>query len=107
MRVLITGATGFAGGHLVQLCRAERADVTGVGSRDADLTDADAADRIVRDARPERVFHLAALASVQDSWREPRATIDANLSSTFNVLDAVRRRAPDARVLFAGTGEIY
>jgi GDP-4-dehydro-6-deoxy-D-mannose reductase len=107
MRVLITGATGFAGSHLAELCAAEGAETVGIGSRDGDLTDPFAADRVVRQARPERIFHLAALASVGDSWREPRATLDANLASTFNVLEAARRHAPDARILVAGSGEIY
>ena len=78
-----------------------------MGSADGDLTGADAADRIVREAAPARVYHLAAAASVAESWRAPRATIDANLASTWNVLDAVRRHAPDARVLVAGSGEAY
>jgi GDP-4-dehydro-6-deoxy-D-mannose reductase len=105
--VLITGATGFAGRHLAEHCRAEGAEVIGLGSRDGDLTDAGAAERAVRDAAPERIFHLAARASVGDSWEQPRQTIDANLATTFNVLEAVRRHAPQARVLFAGSGEVY
>ena len=105
--MLVTGATGFAGRHLAERCRAEGAEVTGIGSRDADLTDAEEADRTIREAAPERVFHLAAQASVAESWREPAATLDANLSTTFNVLDAVRRHAPGARVLVAGSSEVY
>jgi GDP-4-dehydro-6-deoxy-D-mannose reductase len=81
--------------------------VVGVGRADGDLTDSDAADRIVREAAPDRVFHLAAAASVAESWGARRATIDANLASTWNVLEAVRRHAPEARVLVAGSGEAY
>ena len=107
MRVLITGASGFAGGHLAERCRAAGAEVIGIGRREADLTDASATDRAIAAARPDRVFHLAALASVADSWQAPRETIEANLASTFNVLDALRREAPEARVLVAGSGEMY
>ena len=107
MRVLITGGTGFAGRHLTALCREHGAQVVSVGSGDGDLTDAAAADALVRDARPERLFHLAAAASVAESWEQPRETIEANFGSTFNVLDAVRRHAPDARVLVVGSGEAY
>lgn len=106
-RVLVTGATGFAGRHLAERCRTEGAEVTGIGSRDADLTDAGDADRAVREAAPERVFHLAAQASVAESWSEPVETLAANLTTTFNVLDAVRRHAPRARVLVAGSSEVY
>ena len=56
---------------------------------------------------PERVFHLAADASVAASWESPRATFENNLFSTLNVLEAVRTLAPHARVLVAGSGEIY
>jgi GDP-4-dehydro-6-deoxy-D-mannose reductase len=107
MRVLITGGTGFAGRPLAELCRAEGDEVTALGSAHADLTDAAATDRAVEQAQPERVFHLAARASVGDSWGDPRGTLDANVASTFNVLDAVRRLAPGARVLVAGSGEVY
>ena len=103
-RVLITGATGFVGRHLAA---ALDGDVVGVGRADGDLRDPEAADRIVREAEPERVFHLAAEASVADSWRSPMETIDANVRSTFNLLDAVRRHVPSARVLAAGSSEIY
>ena len=102
--VLITGATGFVGRHLAA---ALDGDVVGVGSADGDLRDAEAADRIVGEAAPGRVFHLAADASVADSWRRPLETIEGNVASTFNVLDAVRRHAPDARVLVAGSAEMY
>jgi GDP-4-dehydro-6-deoxy-D-mannose reductase len=56
---------------------------------------------------PERVFHLAAAASVALSWRNPAATVSANTTSTVNLLEAVREVAPDARVLVTGSGEEY
>src|SRR5712691_3729225 len=118
MRVLVTGASGFAGRHLVRLCAAEGAetiglgrsgppDVEGLGWIEADLRDERSAARAVHEAAPERVFHLAADASVAASWESPRATFENNLFSTLNVLEAVRTLAPDARVLVAGSGEIY
>lgn len=103
-RTLITGAGGFVGRHLAPLCGD---DVVLVDRSDGDLTDAETATRIVRLAAPERVFHLAAAASVGDSWSAPRATIEANVASTLNLLEAVRAHAPDARVLVAGSGEAY
>jgi GDP-4-dehydro-6-deoxy-D-mannose reductase len=106
-RVLITGGTGFVGRHLAEHCATHGDDVMPAGRADGDLTDAAAADRLVERSEPERVYHLAARASVAESWRDARATIDANVASTFNVLDAVGRLAPGARVLFAGTGEVY
>jgi GDP-4-dehydro-6-deoxy-D-mannose reductase len=122
MRVLITGAIGFAGRHLAERCAGEGTEVVGVGRREvpeaelsaglsdyiqADLLDLSQAERAVRSKVPERVFHLAAEASVARSWEDPAAAVLHNLSSTLNVLEAVRRHAPEARLLVACSGEEY
>jgi GDP-4-dehydro-6-deoxy-D-mannose reductase len=119
MRVLITGARGFAGSHLATHCLDEGATVIGLGRGEApsghlldawisaDLAHAGATLRAVAEARPERVFHLAAQAHVGESWRDARGTIDTNVGTTLNLLDAVAAEAPGARVLVAGSGEQY
>jgi GDP-4-dehydro-6-deoxy-D-mannose reductase len=61
----------------------------------------------VRSARPPAVYHLAALASVPESWADPRSTLVENLETTLNVLEAVREEAPSAVVVVAGSGEVY
>ena len=53
------------------------------------------------------MFHLAALASVEASWRGPGEVMRANLDMTLNLLEAVRCEAPRARVLVASSGEVY
>ena len=109
MRVLITGAAGFAGGHLANHLRTRGHEVVGVrrrresGDEAADLRDRDAARAVVARVRPDWIFHLAAEASVARSWRDPRRTIHDNVETTLNVLEAAGR----ARVLVAGSGEIY
>jgi GDP-4-dehydro-6-deoxy-D-mannose reductase len=122
MRVLITGATGFAGRHLVSLCASEGCTVVGVGRRPAsqadppadlddyeagDLLDPGQAEAVVRAAAPDRVFHLAAQASVARSWEDPASAIHGNLFSTLRLLEAIRRHAPEAKVLVACSGEEY
>lgn len=118
---MITGASGFVGRHLVALCRQRGATVVGVGRTAADdglrgeldefavadLADAEAIADAVRAARPERVFHLAAQASVPASWKAPGRTIAGNLACSLNLLEAVRRGAPDACVLVSCSGEEY
>jgi GDP-4-dehydro-6-deoxy-D-mannose reductase len=63
--------------------------------------------RAVADARPDRLFHLGALASVGRSWHDARATLVGNVEMTLNVLEAVRAEAPAAQVVHASSGEVY
>ena len=107
-RVLITGATGFAGRHVADACAAAGDEVTGV-SRTAgtDLRDEAAARAAVRAARPDAVIHLAALASVGRSWSEPAEALHDNIALGTAVLEAVRREAPGARVVVITSGEVY
>ncbi len=122
MRVLITGVTGFVGHHLAERCIASQARVVGLGRRpemaadlpaqtegylSADLLDSEETEQAVISARPDRVFHLAADASVAGSWQDPANIMASNVRSTLNLLEAVRRHAPDARVLYTGSGEEY
>jgi GDP-4-dehydro-6-deoxy-D-mannose reductase len=99
--VLITGAEGFVGTHLTALLGDEA--VPG----DADVLDGDAVAAAVRAAAPRAVAHLAAQSSVAESWADAAGVWSVNVVGTVNVLEAVRAEAPQARVLFASTGEVY
>jgi GDP-4-dehydro-6-deoxy-D-mannose reductase len=72
-----------------------------------DLAHAEAVRGAVAAERPDAVYHLAAQASVPASWDDPRGTLAANLDTTLNVLEAVRHEAPGAKLLLAGSGEVY
>src|SRR5207302_760843 len=61
----------------------------------------------VRDAAPTVVFHLAARASVAESWERPDEALSANVAITLSLLEAVRVEAPAARVVVVGSGEEY
>jgi GDP-4-dehydro-6-deoxy-D-mannose reductase len=100
-RVLITGAGGFVGSHL-QAELGEKALPAEV-----DVTDVDEVAVAVREARPSAVIHLAALSSVSVSWRHPAEVWHVNTVGTVNVLEAVCKEAPDARILAVSTGEVY
>ena len=107
-RVLITGATGFAGVHLVAACEAAGDDVVAAPPSSAlDLREPAAARRLVANARPDVVYHLAARAHVGQSWDDPIGTFSDNVAMTAAVLEAVRAGAPDAVVLSVGSGEEY
>ncbi len=112
---------GFAGSHLTDQCVAEGWEVhgtcieaelrlprrPGLTPYCVDLLDATAVRRVVAEVQPDRLFHLAAQASVAAAWADPAKTLTDNLVMTFRVLDAVRLEAPRARVLTIGSSEEY
>ena len=72
-----------------------------------ELLDLEAVRAAVRSASPPAVYHLAAQASVPASWSDPRTTLLENFETTLNVLEAVKKEAPSAVVVVAGSGEVY
>lgn len=58
-------------------------------------------------ANVDRVYHLAGQVAVTTSVREPREDFEINAIGTFNVLEAVREKSPNAFVLYASTNKVY
>jgi GDP-4-dehydro-6-deoxy-D-mannose reductase len=104
MRVFVTGARGFAGGHV--LARLAAADVEAVALQ-GDVRDGDAVASELRSARPDAVLHLAAAASVAEGFRRQRETWDVNATGTAMLFGAVADEAPDARVVLVSSCEVY
>jgi GDP-4-dehydro-6-deoxy-D-mannose reductase len=124
VRLLVTGAGGFVGGHLVELVRRESpaTSIHGVvqphgslawtstqGARvvEADLDDPAAAAAVIEEARPEGIVHLAGQSSVQQSWLDPGGTLRTNVLGIVHLLDAARRRGLRPAVLVVGSAEEY
>jgi GDP-4-dehydro-6-deoxy-D-mannose reductase len=117
-RVLITGASGFAGAWLCRACAAAGEEVVGLSRRGIvpagagtglalDLRDADAVRAALRELRPQCVYHLAALSSVGRSWQEPARTLADNVGTAVNLLEGLRLQAPQARVVWVSSCEVY
>ena len=79
----------------------------GPGGVATDLLDAEATRAAIAAAAPEAVYHLAALAHVGRSWRDPGATLAQNQAMTLHLLEAVRAEASEAVVVAVSSGEVY
>lgn len=88
----------------VDASASSNASVTAVA---VDLRHGDAVRAAVSQAQPEVVYHLAALSSVGRSWEAPAQTLAENTATAVNLLEAVRRDAPGARVVWVSTCEVY
>lgn len=112
MRILVTGAGGFVGGRLCARLRDLGHEVVASaahsGGGSGDLRDAGTARRLVEDARPEAVIHLAAISPVAVSYEQPAAVLETNFVGTVNLAEACARTPhPPTRFLLASSSEVY
>jgi GDP-4-dehydro-6-deoxy-D-mannose reductase len=109
VRALVTGASGFVGRHLVAHLEAE-GDTVAVLDRHAavavDVTDPPAVLLAVADARPDAVYHLAALTHVGESWDRRADYAAVNIDGTRNVLEACAQVGV-GMVVVVGSAEAY
>ena len=106
MRAFVTGGHGFVGTWLRRHLLAAGDDVVAPG-QGFDVTDPVTLRPLMADARPDAVYHLAALAHVGRSWEEPEEFLRVNALGTLHVLEAARRCAPLPRVLLVSSAEVY
>jgi GDP-4-dehydro-6-deoxy-D-mannose reductase len=116
VRVLVLGARGFVGRHLVALLR-ERGHEVVPADREphedglpVDVTDPLALRAAFELARPDAVAHLAAQAFVPAALADPAGTFAVNAGGTLHVLDAARAQAAGGaapRVLVVSSAEVY
>ena len=116
---LITGAAGFAGGHLLERLAAGGAvhawghhahpDTAspGITWTAVDLLDRAAVREAISAARPSVIYHCAGLADLQDAWRDPARALRVNVLGTHNLIEAARDAGLSCGVLVTGSAEIY
>jgi len=124
-RVVVTGADGFIGSHLVELLVAEGAQVTALSQYNSfnnwgwlesvscldriqvvsgDIRDPHFCMALAKDA--DIVFHLAALIAIPYSYRAPDSYVDTNVRGTVNICQAALTNGVK-RVLHTSTSEVY
>jgi CDP-glucose 4,6-dehydratase len=126
-RVLVTGATGLLGGHLVEALLERGAEVVCL-VRDweprartveegwidratmirGELEDLRVLERAVGEPEIDTVFHLGAQAIVGTASRHPVSTFESNVRGTWNILEACRRAGPRVeRIVVASSDKAY
>ena len=103
MKTLVTGGGGFLGSHLVERLEADGHDVFVARRAEYDLTRWDDAERLFKEARPERVFHLAGeVGGIGANRVNPGRFWYANLMMGAHVLELSRQQGL-GKLVIAGT----
>ena len=126
-RVLVTGHTGFKGSWLSEWLISLGAEVSGFSLPPAypnshfeilglekrlrhfegDLRDERAVEKVLREVKPDIVFHLAAQALVREAYAQPKATFDTNVGGAVNLLEAIRHTAGVRALVFITSDKCY
>lgn len=128
MKILIFGGCGFLGSNLASEVIKQGHDLTvydnmsRLGSENnkewleslgkfrmlaKDVKDADDVAAIVKELRPDVIFHTAGQVAMTTSLENPRADFETNVLGTFNVLEAVRLHSPKSAIFFSSTNKVY
>jgi GDPmannose 4,6-dehydratase len=123
---VITGVTGQDGSYLAELLLAKGYEVIGVVRRTshdsyeriehlldrvhvvaADLLDQHSLTTVIRDAKPDEVYNLAAQSFVPTSWNQPVLTGEFTALGVTRLLEAIRLAHPEARFYQASSSEMF
>src|SRR5471030_104513 len=120
--ILITGGSGFAGGHLIEALlkvgythihathfgsQTQPNSIPNVTFHQLDLTDATATNALFQELQPTQIYHLASFAAVGKSFDRAASLLQNNIQLQLNVLNAAHQFTPTARLLVIGSAEEY
>ncbi len=134
MKILVTGISGFVGKHLLrhllncnENSQYDSVEILGVDINfknfkienfttdkdrlkiiEVDLKDKEKVECLIKDFKPDQIFHLAAQSSVDFSWENPRETFEMNVFSGINILESVKKHCRSScKILVTCTAEEY
>lgn len=119
MKVLVTGAGGFVGGHLLKLLVGHGHEVATLGQgapksipglgghMELDILDREAVETALRDLVPEAVIHLAALSNVPFCWQVPEKAVSVNVCGMLHVLEAFAKVRDGGTFISIGSSDAY
>ncbi len=112
--ILVTGAGGFVGRHLMPALQAAFPAARIIGtSQDAeggehfDITDRMQARKIISRLQPDICIHLAGISAIGHARANPRQAWEVNLHGTLNIADAILAESPECRLIFISSAECY
>jgi GDP-4-dehydro-6-deoxy-D-mannose reductase len=116
--ILVTGASGFVGGYLIEKLRGAfdvvgwarsepPAAIAGARWQRIDLRDRNAVHAALRGLKPQQVYHLAGASQVDRSWTSPAEPLAVNVLATHHLLDGLRRSGHACRVLVTCSAAVY
>jgi GDP-4-dehydro-6-deoxy-D-mannose reductase len=119
--VLVTGAAGFAGSHLIDLLGAKASNLVawyrpggatpaardGVTWQAVDVVDRDAVSQAIAAVKPRVIYHCAGAAHVGKSWENTTPTFEINVRGTHNLVEALRRSGLRSKVLIPSSAMVY
>jgi GDP-4-dehydro-6-deoxy-D-mannose reductase len=122
-RILVTGAGGFVGTHLIEALKKQSdieifaavynstSDITALLDSDhiiaGDLTDFAFASELMKRSAPDIIYHLAALSVVHNSHEKALAVMNGNTTISYNLLEATKLFAPSARFIAICSANVY
>lgn len=107
MKAFITGGQGFVGKHLKELLEKEGQEVITFDLVDGQNILSGLLERELKKHRPHYIYHLAAVASVPQSFNDPAETIRVNTEGSAKLLQAVKELELTSKILLASSTEVY